>query len=386
MSTLSTCPYCGVQLGISSMRAHVALCNSCGPSGDNSDGRAESNGAPARTRTSDSFVPSTLEGSSCAEALIPSRAPSDGNAPQVFHLDLRTRPGERATANDAKPTMALSQLGPKRRSGQRRGSCSLPPSSCQRNDEQLSTAGESVGTGACSSPFGTSNTEPRKRADSAWNEECLNAKESGGGLASLNDPQLLERVSRLESMNRELYEALAVERDTHERSRAALEGALTFLRAELSTLHALVVGAANSAETAHYNLEDIETRLEKLPTEEAFQRLEAKVEDLFVWSRAVRQGTRLPQLAFTGGKNEKNTLVNLSAMNTPADPREIGCSAGRGKGTRSEGRDAPAGTPFLSKDTGETIAHLLQQQPAALIHTRGPVPAPEVSAALLGSG
>ncbi|RNF02386.1 hypothetical protein TraAM80_06418 [Trypanosoma rangeli] len=383
MSTLLACPYCGLQLGMSSMRAHIALCNSCDPSGDNSEGREKSSEALTRSRNSDVISFFTIQGLPSADTLIPSRSPSDMHTPQVLHLDLRTKSSGKTTAKDAKVTMPLVQLVSKRRYGSRCGSSSLPSFPYHGND-QLLTMYDAVGNGAYSSPLAASSIE--KCAGNKGHGECFNGKENRGNLASLEDPQLLERVFRLEAMNKELYEALAVERETHERSMASLERTLTSVQAELSTLHALVAGTAKSAEAAHYGMKDIETRLENVTTREAFRRLEEKLEDLFVWSRTLQQGTRLPQWTVSHDKNDKLTLVNHLVMNTPSDSCEIGRGIDRGRGTGSEGWDSFAGMPFLSKDTGELIAHLLKQQPAAWIHTLGSASASEASTALPGDG
>ncbi|KAF5226359.1 hypothetical protein ECC02_000483 [Trypanosoma cruzi] len=385
MSTLLACPYCGVQMGMSCMRAHIALCNDRDSSRENSEGRAESNEPLACTRNSSSLSSSAVAGFPCVETSIPPRVPGDANAPKVFRLDLRSNPIKKPIVRDAKVRDLWSFPESERRSCSRRGLTSPPSPPLQSSNDELPIGEKAVETGLLSLPTGTSNTE-QENFGHAGHGELSSGKEGDGHLASLDNTQLLEKISLLEAANRELYEALAVQREAHENSRAALERTLNSLRDDLSTLHALVAGAIKSADAAHHGVVGVETRLENLPTREAFYRLEEKVEDLFACSRTLRQDTPPRQGRVSRDKNEKTPLLNLSVNSISSATRQATSGMSGSKDTGSERRGAPTGTPFLCDDAGEMIAQLLHLQPAVLIHTHGTTSALKASDGFPGRG
>lgn len=356
MSTLSTCPYCGLQLGMASMRGHLVLC-SRGP-GRNNGGKTDA---------------SPVEKSSSAAALAPSRPSAPASVPAVVRVDLRSKSVENSSVKNGTQRDVDPHPERRRRSSLIGSSSTLPTSSpsCVGGGQHLKAdvcagSGLSLSTG----DVGSKTREGDARND-MYRDELADGESDGGAILAV-DPQMERRVLCLEAATKELRAALIFEREAREKTSEALEDILSFLRSELSKLHARVDDVSKGAEDARRGAEDLGKRVEILPTREALGELQRKVESLLS-SLPPRRGKEEPPCDVVSGGGRFTPL--------PQDMSRSAASCGDAGGER---RRVFGETPFLSHDTGEVIAQFLHLRPTAMIQTPGKMPSINVQVAGLG--
>lgn len=371
MSTLATCPYCSVQLGMSSMRAHIVL---CGRNCNRANSKDRIDAVDARRRsTSISTDKSAPKRALRVEKAAPSQSFASRDTPAVLHVDLRSTAGENLNLKTAKKPEAGSLSGRKKHLNQSRGS-SVSPQLQNADDELavktnsfLETNAEFSGQEAYANEYDDD--------DDACGGELKDVEKDRNAVFSTNY-RLFERVAQLEAENEEIRAALAREREERRKSTFLFEGALASVRSELVALRTLTGDAAGTAKSANDGVECMKKQLECFATREALGELQEKVEGLLqqqqqqLWLRQEEQKAQRD-----AGSSGAAPLANTSMESF--SPASRGIFSADVSGLSVGGRLTTAAvtkTPFLAKDTGEMIARFLYLQPAAVIQTAGKGP------------